>query len=232
MGIKMRIISKFHDYYDSVQGYGFDPTVVYMRQRKALKDHSLGDSMTRMSGMCDMVPHGANISRIGQLYFCGKKYPFMRISFKEDSKRESCYSFDAYEKLVLSLAKKNGKFLKDYERKRFFMDGGSVKKAVKRYFSAENDFEKNVKTHEKFDAPVFAVYAPSSRANVIVNPVLRKMGFQKMFDPYTTYQEIDMFLSGVMQSKEKSIIQISDKYQKLKKGFDDYSFKPKMKRRQ
>ena len=34
----MRIISKFHDYYDSVMIYGQDKTVVYQREEKKIFD--------------------------------------------------------------------------------------------------------------------------------------------------------------------------------------------------
>lgn len=60
---------------------------------------------------------------------------------------------------------------------------------------------------------------------LVVNPCLRDIGFQSILDPYTCFQEISMYLSGVMGCTEKDVIEVSDVTQKYKKGFDDNSFK-------
>ena len=39
------------------------------------------------------------------------------------------------------------------------------------------------------------------------------------------FQEIDMFLSGIMQSPEKKMVNLTDKDMRDKKGFNDMSFK-------
>ena len=68
------------------------------------------------------------------------------------------------------------------------------------------------------------------------NGELRRVGFQKVFEPYSAFQEIDMFVSGVMvrpqdntPSKRKhklpNPVDINDKDMRDKKGFDDRSFK-------
>ena len=113
-----------------------------------------------------------------------------------------------------------------------------MSKAIKRYrepyektckeffIIMNNNFEQNVKWHEELDTPIFVVYSDKyDSPNLIINPSLKDMGFQKIFDPYTCFQEIDMFLSGIMQSPEKKMVNLTDKDMRDKKGFNDMSFK-------
>ena len=44
-------------------------------------------------------------------------------------------------------------------------------------------------------------------------------------DAYGIYQEIEMYMGGVLGSQEKETIEISDKDKRDSKGFDNYSFK-------
>ena len=94
-----------------------------------------------------------------------------------------------------------------------------------------NNFEVNIRLHEKFNSPIFMLYSSwHDGNNVVVNPILKDMNFQVVFDPYRAFQRIDMFLSGVMQSSENKMVKISDKIRKYKHGFDETSFRPKMKK--
>ena len=96
---------------------------------------------------------------------------------------------------------------------------------MKEFFTFDDNVERNIKLHEEFNSPIFVVYNSFEETNLVINPCLRDLQFQKVFEPYTTFQEIDMFLSGVMQSPEKNMINISDKDMRDKKGFNDKSFK-------
>jgi len=58
-----------------------------------------------------------------------------------------------------------------------------------------------------------------------INPVLKDYEFYKIFDSYQAFQEIQMFISGVLGSKEKDIIMIEDKYKIASHGFDKWSFR-------
>lgn len=55
----------------------------------------------------------------------------------------------------------------------------------------------------------------------VVNPELEDIGFVRVIDPFTTYQEISMFLGGVLTTRETSTTTVgSDKVIIAQKGFD------------
>lgn len=59
----------------------------------------------------------------------------------------------------------------------------------------------------------------------IINPILKEYEFGRIFDAYQAFQEISMFLSGVLGNKEKEIVQVADKYKIAQHGFDKWSFR-------
>ena len=54
---------------------------------------------------------------------------------------------------------------------------------------------------------------------------LKDVSFYKVWDPYQAYQELDMYISGVLGQQEKETINISDKDRIYQHGFDSYSFR-------
>ena len=220
----MRIISKFHDYYDSIQGYGFDPTITFVRKTQEIHKHKLSKDIPD-TGLYVYYsdPYGDNfkpdVECYGDIYFCGKRYRFIQTKRKE--KFITYYSFESINKYILKYNKK--RHIQSYING--FRFSGSQQKALKNYFIFNDNFESNVKLHEEFDSPIFVVYNTRNEPNLVINPSLKDMQFQKVFNPYSTFQEIDMFLSGVMQSPDKNMINISDKDMRDKKGFNNKSFK-------
>lgn len=61
--------------------------------------------------------------------------------------------------------------------------------------------------------------------NFIVNPCLDDYKIQKIFDPYTAYQEIDMYLNNVLTNVENPNIVRTDELIRDSKGMDENSFK-------
>lgn len=58
----------------------------------------------------------------------------------------------------------------------------------------------------------------------IVNPVLKDYNFQKVLDNYTLYQELEMFIGGVLTNTEV-IPELEDKHKVAAHGFDAWSFR-------
>ena len=54
----------------------------------------------------------------------------------------------------------------------------------------------------------------------IINPLLKDYEFYKVFDTFQAFQEIQMYIGGVLGSKENEIIKISDKDKINQHGFD------------
>ena len=59
----------------------------------------------------------------------------------------------------------------------------------------------------------------------IINPNLSNLKFQTKFEPYSAFQEIEMFISGVLGIDNKNTIEIDDKYRIESHGFDNWSFR-------
>lgn len=218
----MIIISKYHDYYDDSIGYGVDKSIVYMRKQKEIE---LSNNDLIRKRLLNIIGDENNISyRIGNdtirpffIGFCGKIYrgyaysPYSRninrsnniygfeqSSFPEhilNEKAREEYSFTRKQHTSLEEILKNNVFLK--ENVKFFQDN----KVVSFFFE------------------------DSYNSTYIINPNLSEFNFQKVIKSVDAFQEISMFISGVIGAGEKEMIVISDKERAIKHGFDNKSFR-------
>jgi len=214
----MRIISKFHDYYDSVMRMGMDKECIYFRDSTEIILDKLYNYQEDLFSLniesINNVDYNGNNSDFQSekfiVGFCGKIYPCIkeRISWQD-----YCYNHESeilfhYSKETIDEKKYN-----KYSYKNSFFD--------KNWVSYEHYFE-------KYKVPIFVIL-PIAKYNeskkLILNPQLKQYEFFKMKDSYTAYQEIFMFLSGVLGSGQKEIVNISDIDKIKKKGFDKFSFR-------
>ena len=91
-------------------------------------------------------------------------------------------------------------------------------------------FDKDIRFKNLFvnyNTPTFIIRYRISGYKIVMtlNPILKDLNFHTQLDPYTCYQEIAMYVSGVLGVGEKEIIKISDVEKRNKAGFDDVSFK-------
>ncbi len=74
--------------------------------------------------------------------------------------------------------------------------------------------------------PALVFYTKSNFAPVLLgNPNLNSYQFFKVFDPYITYQEIEMYLGGVIGAPAPPMVPITDKDRIQQHGFDKWSFR-------
>ncbi len=79
--------------------------------------------------------------------------------------------------------------------------------------------------------PIFIIYnvysnkASNDGQYLKLNPCLKDYNFQKAKDPYTAYQEIAQYISGVIGVNTPETVDISDEDKLWEKGFDNWSFK-------
>lgn len=197
----MLICSKFHDYYDSIKSFGIDKTVVYNRKKEELI-YKAGPSMYS-TGYKDNRIKGTRI--IG---FCGKLYPLLQT--------KDALIYD--KKLALEFLNESTSY---YWRR------------------ADTCFEEDLKNPallkifvEKH-TPVFIYgdclggnYVAGKSKELIINPKLQDWGFQSIKDPVTAFQDIFMYISGVLGVDAPPMVKISDKDMAKKKGHDGkYSFR-------
>lgn len=222
----MRIISKFHDYYDPIQSIGYDPELIYKRMEREEEKSVLppfSDSfltaydrwrfrfLGRGKGAMKLPPD-TNLFFVG---FCGKFYVGMIQSVR--NKGELCskeYFFY------------NGKEAQNFKHNKKEYKGLTLLGEP-----AVNPFADNIEPFRAINAPCFVIHNfPFGRlakrnGSFTVDPILRELQFYKVFDSYSAYQEIAMFLSGVLGWPENATVDISDTDMRDAKGFDDWSFK-------
>lgn len=217
----MRIISAFHDYYDTASAYGIDQTVIYHRTLKIVEDVDLpGPPKPQM----DRVYQKRTIHKFA-IGFCGIVYPIIHVKEIDDT-NHYLYSTE--------------------EVARFLADHGLATRRIKRWsrwhhFSIQDlaSVEEWYKTTEwqklsplfsEYKSPIF-IYGIGlginpHRSALAINPKLLKYKFMRIKDPATAFQEIYMYISGVLGVDAKPMVAISDKDKQAAKGHDgEYSFK-------
>lgn len=219
----MKIISKSHDYYDSVTAYGVDTSRVYVRTEEVIHDDKLiKDIHDKILSNMNLgskyptfprydgrnYPHG--ILRNIIIGFCGKLYPIMH------SENYGAASTNILNMEHLSIL--NAKY-NLFERESFF--GGFTKEKCEKYLTPVE----YIKPFEELRCPIFIIdYDPKSILRKLVifkNATLKKFDFGKVKDPFTAFMEIQSFISDILcLPRINEPIKISDKDMLQKKGFD------------
>lgn len=228
----MKIISKFMDYYDGVQGMGIDQSIVFHRKQYELstehKDRVLQTLITKFGKgiMRNRVRTDVNWDLVDGddvwdehrrkpvdipwewasvhnrfIIFCGKVYHWRHLT---------SYATSYYHR--------NFKLLKRSEDDRDHQ-----------VWSMLGEFPLDFH-HELgeaillIDIPCVRTHRPTVHASV--NPSLKDIGFASVVDPYTAFQELSMFIGGVLPGAHPPMIQTSDEDMKVAKGFGHkYAFK-------
>ena len=205
----MRIIDKRHDYYDVGMGLGFDDSIVYIRTEKEIDEHPL-------------IPHYSQWETGRWLYigFCGKIYPVCRISYGFQT--DFCYSINDVDKFVSAYFNKFDKASYFGEKNNKYNQYKYTRGNLKIQFE-EHKYSYYKSLFREYNTPIFAV-VPFDR-RIYINPLLRPYHFYKVMDPYTAFQEISMYVGGVLLAPTKPIPVMSDSIKIQSRGFDKYSFR-------
>lgn len=218
----MRIISKFKDYYDSVQKQGMDSEVLYIRDSQILDfDFNIYK---------DVSSHYVIESFI--LGFCGNIYKCFRLSYDDlRSKKIEKFYFDI-ESNIEEFKKDSIAFgfLKesDFNTKRW-----SFRYGLGKFLNSPTSDLSNI--FHKHQVPVFLIrhrqYTDETegKTKLVLNPKLQTYGVQSFKDTYTCYQEIFQYVSGVLNHPENKMVTISNNDKISKHGFDKWSFRKQSK---
>lgn len=231
----MRIISKFKDYYDSVQLYGVDIKTTFIRKTsepihtKSLDIFSANFEFPAKNAFgrtsyyytdrfIELIPYDYLL-----LFFCGQVYPIVVYQEGLDTfniKLKYCYDIESIDSLMT-----RHKVEKYFEKERYiswFIDLRRKSK-IKELFNVPTNKDKVLDLHHKIESPYFIFSTVNS--NITVNPVLKDLQFFRIIDAFKAYQEIYMFISGILGGKSPKTIEVSDEIRKSKHGFDKWSFK-------
>lgn len=232
----MRIVSKTHDYYDSVQGLGQDQDVLYIRKNeKVYTERNLGRngiiSNTDVPCFGDIYTHDPCMNTKGYtIGFCGKLYKVVEVwinKFGEyDVKHHFCYSVNDINKFVDENYKEE--FVESFHSKKEMRwkskwRGKKEVDYVKVFEPVDNS--KYEWIFEKYKCPIWIYHSETyGNSGIEINPILNTYNFQKVFDPYMAYQELYMYLAN--QAKPmKPIPEIDDVTLAESKGFNEFSFR-------
>ncbi|MDO8640104.1 MAG: hypothetical protein Q7R33_01010 [Nitrosarchaeum sp.] len=220
----MRIISKFHDYYDCIQSYGFDPKIVYYRKTENIVDKSAIKVLKSVymkfpsTGYYGSIPYyGSTLTYHPVLFIVsGKLYVSYEIDVGIGQRTE--YVFD---KTIIE------NFMsKSCSKKYRYNSLSDIRKLNQAYQELKNvDFNKvsiGLKT------PVILMkhsYENEDRIVYVKDPFLKEYNFVKVLDPFTMYQTLSMFVGNFLIEQSKPIWPISDNLKAQSKGFDKYSFR-------
>jgi len=232
----MRIISKFRDYYDSAQGYGIDPNLVYERRtrRVVLPAHAWNE--TDAYKFASKAPKRERWDIQGQLLlFCGQAFPVWQCgdewhfdsvgvrsylaSKQSRSEEQFCdwpdmIEFDSNAKYELHL---------NDIRRVLYVNQTDIEGFISDVSGKQIGFD----LHLQLRSPAVLIRVHrDSDVSVIIDPELSKLGFAAIKDAFTAFQEIATFLGNELAQPDIAPQTVGDdKTIAQSKGFDEQSFR-------
>lgn len=194
----MRIISSFRDYYDQ-HDYAEDDSV-YVRETKTIIEQPIHKTRREDIRVNDYI--------IG---FCGEIFPFIKVTVSKNFEivhTKFCYAKKEFD-------------TKDEE---FGFTYGRVFNPLAHF---DKDFSRHKKEFLEHKTPIFIKELNDYRDEelmFVVNPVLIDYKFAKIKDAQTANQDIDMFISNVLTTREV-MVDIDDKYRLEAHGYNKESFR-------
>ncbi len=235
------IIAKKKDYYDGVAGTtGIDKTIVYDRQITEFD----GDKIPALFRKRDRwisdrgnpfysLSHTSMKKKFHKQYpfdayfivgFCGKLYIGWKLYSidKTTNRYDNVITTITYDlehmKSLFEPKSWNSNFLDDYNFITNY-DATELFRTLKTpCFVFDYDYGRTYVNTIRY-------HWETSYNKFIINPLLKDYEFPKLFDAFQAFQEIQMYLSGVLGSNEKDIIEVSDKDKIASHGFDKWSFR-------
>lgn len=209
----MKIISKFHDYYD-IARVGIDKTRVFNRETSFVSEgkHDLFHEYKPFVAVPRNTRMGAHDIRFGIVGFCGTIHPFVNV---EDNRYYNYFDMvGRYPHLFDGTASISER---DVCRYRLGLDG------IASWFHADFGY-----FHKFFDK--YAYFSCENTYDVAMRiyfyPLLKELQFFRVFDPYSCYQAIEMFVCNNLAPRDTmKILPISDKLKAESHGFNKFSFR-------
>lgn len=207
----MLIVSKFHDYYDCIKTFGIDKTIIYNRKTEIIKENIFDDknnfindhfyyrSFRYLSGQPDVTRFKVSI--------CGTVYSGL---FYDD---KFFYKLDTF---LQAIKEFNVAYYQE------FVDRN---KQISSNFEIKNS-EKLFNKHIEYKTPIFTFRETYRNKKVVEkDSCLKEYSFEKIIDPFSMFQKIQQFISGILTNVEKEPWPISDKLRAESHGYDKFSFR-------
>lgn len=215
----MRILNG-RDYYDSAMQHGADESVVFVRQKDLIiskqEASNLGLMKAEAGFTISKTMHDFNLlgnqtySSANRIHIWLTGTMYRGIAFNFDNEHMVCWTKEEFLKFVETKKIKMSKFW--YMRDRLTLD---------QYFTPTQH------TNPALIDKKIVVATNFVKDEWKINGFdLKDFQFYKVKDVYTCYQEIDMYVSGILAFPGANIIEITDNNVKIAKhGFDKWSFR-------
>lgn len=232
----MYIISKQKDYYDGVVGtVGIDKTIVYEREIVEITDnkklptefrhhHWTDRRENQFLNVCradiDKDKTKKYVNSHGFIVgFCGKLYLGWKLDYEANG-----WNTETGEPVVITKTD----FVYGYDEGRKYLKADYWRSNLDDDVKYVMNYDP-IEIFRKFKTPIF-VYDHDSRSPridvpLIINANLKEYEFAKVVDAFTAFTELQMFISGVLGTGEKELIEIEDRYKIGQHGFDKWSFR-------
>jgi hypothetical protein len=164
--------------------------------------------------------------------FCGKFYPMLRFRVNENLIDEAEYDYLYSEESVLDALDKapfNNRFSRSRASQWLYLPSGDRKTDLEMAltFIRKGPIE-CIEPFANLKTPNMVICLNSEsyfESPLIINANLDELKFGRCVDAYTAFQELSMFIGGVLGVGEPDTIEISDTDMRDAKGFNDRSFK-------
>ena len=221
----MRILSEVHDYYDSVQKSGQDATLLYVRRPRTVRYENSSRYPRPTTHKRWWFYHSDRLEvREHVIGFCGKVYGVLVLAkpLAEGHRTAPaiCYTLDEVDRFIEASYKP--KQVQAYYAETYKRNWRSLqRRTVFRTFFEECKAKQNAfsEIFTENRCPVFVAYRGDRECSITFNAPLKDFEFFRIFDTYTAFQEIAMFM-GNLAVPLKPISAIPDKDMVEIKGFD------------
>lgn len=244
----MYIISKFSDYYDSACAFGIDKTIMYKRKMltgaityitvpyhhgNGGRAYELPEQLMNKYNDMYLSRHRNYSINPFIIGFCGKYYPGYRMKYENNISRV-CWNTPDIISFFL-------RYKLEDEYKSFVKRRSSKEISNGRYWRHGNMWAQDIETtwsdpipnddseFHKYKSPIILYQHSREPGNNnferTLNPELKVFDFARKQDPFTAFQELQMYISGVLGCNENEMVQISDEDMRDAKGHDNMSFK-------
>lgn len=225
----MRILSRFHDYYDRAMAHGADHSRVFVRDTieysGASQDSPVPEYLSKFLGLVKGGgDHGKVRFQAFLVAFAGKLYPGIHayvlgsgdpINGTGNTVSEFFYDQESF----LAFAEQ---YNVNLDRK-YFMDQQTAAQRYASFFALKGSTAEAATFAEHGIA--MAIATRRNHGEVLVNPQLKAVEFFRVLDAWQAYQELDMYLGALAAPDTKPPVQVADKDRIAQHGFDRQSFR-------
>ena len=223
----MRIISRFHDYYDTVQGLGYDSELCYVRNPKVL---STTNGYRQHSAPWAQLIHRLNppdgvspiVVVVGDTVYHGLDVHVMGIPAGR------IWSEDALTRWASANIKANHRkdWLARFSKTAYLWDSDSRYTVLEWLRLDKQPTPPSVSDAMRVArAPVVVAAYRNAEFVIEANASLREVEFYRRLDPQAAFQEISMWVGSNLTSSSAPPIAISDEVRIAQHGFTRCSFR-------